>query len=104
MTVKRIAALLRPSSLALVGASDTPGTLGNVVCRNLADSGFEGQVYFVNPAGQSTYFNLEHNFRACVATEIALIALYNETLALYLLVVSYILIGFLFALHKDAKA
>jgi acetyltransferase len=53
VTVKRIAALLRPSSLALVGASDTPGTLGNVVCRNLADSGFQGQVYFVNRAHET---------------------------------------------------
>jgi len=60
VTVKRVAALLRPGSLALVGASDTPGTLGDVVRRNLAESGFEGQVFFVNPshetvAGQPAY-------------------------------------------------
>ncbi len=60
MTVKRIAALLRPSSVVLVGASDTPGTLGDVVRRNLEDSGFEGQVFFVNPtheavSGQPAY-------------------------------------------------
>jgi len=28
MTAKRIEAVLRPASLALIGASDTPGTLG----------------------------------------------------------------------------
>jgi geranylgeranylglycerol-phosphate geranylgeranyltransferase len=61
-------------------------------------------LYFVNPYGRATYFNLQYNFRACVATEVALIALFNETLALYLLIVSYILIGFLFAFHKDEKA
>lgn len=61
-------------------------------------------LFFRNPSGRATYFNLQYNFRACVATEIALIALFNETLALYLLIVSYILIGFLFAFHKDDKA
>ena len=61
-------------------------------------------LFFRNPSGRATYFNLQYNFRACVATEIALIALFNETLALYLLIVSYILIGFLFAFHKDEKA
>jgi len=61
-------------------------------------------LYFRNPSGRATYFNLRYNFRACVATEIALIALFNERLALYLLVVSYILIGFLFAFHTDEKA
>jgi geranylgeranylglycerol-phosphate geranylgeranyltransferase len=61
-------------------------------------------LYFRNPAGRATYFNLKYNFRACVATEITLIALFHETLALYLLIVSYILIGFLFAFHRDAKA
>ncbi len=61
-------------------------------------------LFFRNPTGRATYFNLQYNFRACVATEIALIALFNETLALELLIVSYILIGFLFAFHKDEKA
>lgn len=61
-------------------------------------------LFFRNPTGRATYFNLQYNFRACVATEVALIALFNETLALYLLIVSYILIGFLFAFHKDEKA
>src|SRR3990167_7025169 len=49
MTAKRIAAVLNPASIAVVGASATPGTLGNLVCRNLQDAGFKGPVYFVNP-------------------------------------------------------
>jgi geranylgeranylglycerol-phosphate geranylgeranyltransferase len=61
-------------------------------------------LFFRNPTGCATYFNLKHNFRACVATELTLIALFNETLALYLLIISYILIGFLFAFHQDEKA
>jgi acetyltransferase len=60
MTARRIAALMNPSSVVLVGASDVAGTLGDVVRRNLAASGFEGPVHFVNlrhesVAGQVTY-------------------------------------------------
>src|SRR5512135_1264073 len=49
MTAKRIAAVLNPSSVAVVGASAAPGTLGNIVCRSLQDAGFKGPTYFVNP-------------------------------------------------------
>ncbi len=48
VTAQRIAKLLAPASVVLVGASDTPGTLGDVVRRNLAGSGFAGPVHFVN--------------------------------------------------------
>ena len=53
MTAKRIAAVLNPASLAIVGASATPGTLGHVVCGNLRDAGFKGPVYYVNPRAGS---------------------------------------------------
>jgi acetyltransferase len=49
MTAKRIAAVLNPASVAVVGASETPGTIGNIVCRSLQDAGFKGPLYFVNP-------------------------------------------------------
>jgi acetyltransferase len=60
MTAKRIAKLLAPSSVVLIGASDTPGTLGDVVRRNLAGADFAGPVYYVNlrhatVAGQVVY-------------------------------------------------
>jgi acetyltransferase len=60
MTARRIAALMNPASVVLVGASDVAGSLGDVVRRNLAGSGFEGPVHFVNVrhesvAGQLTY-------------------------------------------------
>jgi acetyl-CoA synthetase len=41
--------LLRPCSVAVVGANDRPGSYGDVVFRNLAAAGFEGAVYGVNP-------------------------------------------------------
>lgn len=42
--------LLRPRSIAVVGAARTPGTVGHELVRNLVSGGFQGPVYPVNPA------------------------------------------------------
>ena len=39
----------KPKSVAVVGASGTPGKLGYVIVKNIADSDFTGEVYPVNP-------------------------------------------------------
>lgn len=44
-----IGRLLRPRSVAVVGASRTPGTVGHELVRNLVLGGFQGPVYPVNP-------------------------------------------------------
>ena len=49
MTAQRIEAMLRPASVAIIGASDTPGSLGQVLARTLLDGGFRGPVWLVNP-------------------------------------------------------
>ncbi len=41
--------LLRPRSVAIVGASDKPGALGASVLANLERSGFAGDIYPINP-------------------------------------------------------
>src|SRR5215204_6316721 len=41
--------LLAPASVALVGATERPGALGEIVWRNLAGGGFKGSLYAVNP-------------------------------------------------------
>ena len=38
-----------PKSVAVIGASRTPGKIGHVVFRNLIESGFEGEVVPINP-------------------------------------------------------
>jgi acyl-CoA synthetase (NDP forming) len=38
-----------PKSVAVIGASGTPGKLGYVIVKNISDSDFEGEVYPVNP-------------------------------------------------------
>jgi len=42
--------LLRPQSIAVVGASATPGKIGHTVVKNLIDSGYEGEIYPINPS------------------------------------------------------
>ncbi len=49
MTVRNLDAMFRPCSVALVGASKRPGSIGQVVARNLAAGGFTGPLGFVNP-------------------------------------------------------
>ncbi len=48
MTAKRIEAVLRPGSVAVVGASDKPGSIGEILSRNLREGGFRGPVFYVN--------------------------------------------------------
>ncbi len=43
--------LFNPRSIAVIGASETKGKLGNDVMRNIVDSGFTGRVYPINPKG-----------------------------------------------------
>lgn len=47
--VRSIERLLRPRSVAVVGASREPGTIGHELFRNLLNGGFAGPVYPVNP-------------------------------------------------------
>jgi acetyl coenzyme A synthetase (ADP forming)-like protein len=46
-------AIFHPKSVAVVGASRRPGSIGHEVFRNLLAAGFAGTVYPVNPAAHS---------------------------------------------------
>jgi acetyl coenzyme A synthetase (ADP forming)-like protein len=41
-----------PKSVAVVGASRTPGKIGNTILRNLLKLGYEGQIFPVNPRAE----------------------------------------------------
>ncbi|MGB6500968.1 MAG: acetate--CoA ligase family protein [Thermoplasmata archaeon] len=45
--------LFRPSSVAIVGASNRPGKVGTSLFRNILAAGFQGVAYPVNPAWKS---------------------------------------------------
>lgn len=46
-------ALFRPRSVAVVGASREPGSIGHAIVKNLIDSGFTGPVFPINPRARS---------------------------------------------------
>ncbi len=47
--------LFSPKSIAVIGASSRPGSVGNDVAKNLVQSDFRGQVYLVNPKGGTLF-------------------------------------------------
>jgi acetyltransferase len=64
MSVRNLDRLFRPTSLALIGASDTPGTPGSVALGNLLGAGFQGPVFQVSrrhppPVGPPVYPDVE---------------------------------------------
>ena len=44
--------LLTPKSVAVVGASATPGKIGYSVMKNLIEGGYKGKIYPINPSGE----------------------------------------------------
>ncbi len=47
--------LLTPNSIAVVGATERPGSYGDTVVRNLDEAGFPGEVFCVNPGRDSVH-------------------------------------------------
>nr|WP_037579192.1 acetate--CoA ligase family protein [Phaeacidiphilus oryzae] len=43
--------IMHPRSVAVIGASDQAGKIGNSVMRNLVDGGYAGEIHPVNPRG-----------------------------------------------------
>ncbi|HSK39624.1 MAG TPA: acetate--CoA ligase family protein, partial [Arenibaculum sp.] len=61
MTVRNLDYLLKPASIALIGASRRPRSIGAVVARNLFNAGFDGPVMPVNPHERSIEGVLSYN-------------------------------------------
>ena len=49
MTIRNFQFLLQPRSVALIGASARPGSVGLITARNLLAGGFAGPIWLVNP-------------------------------------------------------
>ena len=49
MTIRNLDHVFKPSSVTLIGASDRPLSVGQMVLRNLRSSGFVGSISLVNP-------------------------------------------------------
>ena len=53
MSIETLKPLLKPNSVALIGASSRPNSIGSVVIKNLLQSGFCGCIMPVNPKSPS---------------------------------------------------
>jgi acetyltransferase len=53
VTVRNLDALFRPKSVAVIGASERPGSTGAMVWARVLEGGFEGPVWPVNPKYQT---------------------------------------------------
>jgi acetyltransferase len=49
MSTRNLDYLLAPRSVAVIGASDRPGSIGRTVLQNLLAGGFQGPIWPVNP-------------------------------------------------------
>jgi acetyltransferase len=49
MTIRNLEFAFSPASIAIVGASPRPGSIGNIVTRNVTAAGFRGAIHPVNP-------------------------------------------------------
>ena len=81
MTTRNFDALFAPRSVALIGASNQPGSLGAVLARNLLGAGFQGPILPVNPHEASIGSALAYRTIAelPVAPDLAVIATPAET-------------------------
>jgi len=53
MSAENLDKIFKPKSIAVIGASNTAGSAGYRIFRNLIGSGYEGVVYPVNPKRES---------------------------------------------------
>ncbi|HVQ11513.1 MAG TPA: CoA-binding protein, partial [Methyloceanibacter sp.] len=64
MTIRNLEYALRPRSIAVIGASDGGGSVGEKLTENVLGGGFAGPVYLVNPkrqriARQDAYLSID---------------------------------------------
>ena len=75
--------LFEPKSVAVIGASDRENSVGNIIFRNLLESGLKGRLYAINPKhetiqGQQAYKSIEE---IGARVELAVIATRPQTVA-----------------------
>ncbi|HEX8950150.1 MAG TPA: bifunctional acetate--CoA ligase family protein/GNAT family N-acetyltransferase [Dissulfurispiraceae bacterium] len=53
MPIKNIEAFFNPRRIAVIGASEEPGSIGHFIFRNMIGKGFKGVVYPVHPSAEA---------------------------------------------------
>ena len=59
MSTQFLRRFFNPSSIAVIGASEKPDSLGGQVIRNLQDGGFRGRIWAVNPKGYDAVLGVD---------------------------------------------
>ena len=64
MTIRNLEFVLRPRSIAVIGASNDAASVGRKLTENVLNGGFSGPVYLVNPkhrrvAGQDSFLSID---------------------------------------------
>ena len=82
MTIRNLEFVLRPRSIAVIGASDDLGSVGGKLTENVLSCGFAGPVYLVNPkhrqiAGQDCFTTIDELPKAA---DLAVIATPPDTI------------------------
>ena len=49
--MKDLNKMFKPDSVAVIGASNTPGKVGYIIIDNIISGGYNGKVYPINPKG-----------------------------------------------------
>lgn len=47
--------LFEPKSIAIIGASETPNSVGATLARNMFDAGYKGELFFINPKHKTVF-------------------------------------------------
>jgi acetyltransferase len=81
VTIRNLEFVMRPHSVAVIGASDDKGSVGGKLTANVLGCGFDGPVYLVNPkhrqiAGRDCFLSIDEMPKA---PELAIIATPPET-------------------------
>jgi acetyltransferase len=82
VTIRNLEFVLRPHSIAVIGASDEAGSVGEKLTANVLNGGFAGPIYLVNPkhrwiAGRDCFLSIG---QVPEAPDLAVIATPPETI------------------------
>ncbi|MDO9243536.1 MAG: bifunctional acetate--CoA ligase family protein/GNAT family N-acetyltransferase [Rhodocyclaceae bacterium] len=56
-----LTSLFEPKSIAIIGASETAGSIGHTMAQNVIDGGFPGRLFLVNPRHEMVFGQLSYD-------------------------------------------
>ncbi len=78
MSIYNLDYFFNPRRIAVIGANDTPGSIGYTVFRNLIGEGYRGIVYPVNPKADSVQGVESYKTISDISKEVDLVVLAEE--------------------------